>query len=147
MITSTTPTTSSTSVSGSSSSSSTGSSSAAASSSTDNTVDYNTFLQLLVTELQNQDPTNPADPTQYLSQLASFSAVGQAVQTNSKLDTMITSSALSQAESAIGKTVTSADGKTSGVVSSVAIGTDGTVTATLKSGSTLALGNGVTVSQ
>ena len=111
-----------------------------------NTVDYNTFLQLLVTELQNQDPTSPTDPTQYLSQLASFSAVGQSVQTNSKLDTMITSSALSQAETAIGKTVTSADGSTSGVVSSVAIGSGGSVTATLQNGSTLALGSGVTIS-
>ena len=111
-----------------------------------NTVDYNTFLQLLVTELQNQDPTSPTDPTQYLSQLASFSAVGQSVQTNAKLDTMLTTSALSQADSAIGRTVTSADGSTTGVVSSVAIGSGGTVTATLQNGSTLALSNGVTVS-
>ena len=109
-------------------------------------VDYNTFLQLLVAELQNQDPTSPTDPTQYLSQLASFSAVGQSVQTNAKLDTMITSSALSQAETAIGRTVTSADGSTSGIVSSVAIGSGGAITATLQNGSTLALGNGVTVS-
>lgn len=121
-------------------------SSSANSASTDNSVDYNTFLQLLVTELQNQDPTNPTDPTQYLSQLASFSAVGQSVQTNAKLDTMLTTTALSQADTAIGRTVTSADGQTSGVVSSVAIGSDGSVTATLKNGSTLALGSGVTIS-
>lgn len=54
------------------------------------TVDYNSFLKLLVAELQNQDPTSPADPTQYMSQLASFSAVGQTVQTNTKLDTLST---------------------------------------------------------
>ena len=126
----------------------TGTASTATSSTTTNpnTVDYNTFLQLLVTELQNQDPTSPTDPTQYLSQLASFSAVGQSVQTNAKLDTMLTTSALSQADSAIGRTVTSADGSTTGVVSSVAIGSDGTVSATLQNGSTLPLGNGVTVS-
>ena len=105
-----------------------------------------TFLKLLTEELQNQDPTNPTDPTQYLSQLASFSAVGQSVQTNAKLDTMLTTTALSQADSAIGRTVTSADGQTSGIVSSVAIGSDGTVTATLQGGSTLALGSGVTIS-
>ena len=126
----------------------TGTASTATSSTTTNpnTVDYNTFLQLLVTELQNQDPTSPTDPTQYLSQLASFSAVGQSVQTNAKLDTMLTTSALSQADSAIGRTVTSADGSTTGIVSSVAIGSDGTVSATLQNGSTLPLGNGVTVS-
>ncbi len=110
------------------------------------TVDYNSFLTLMVAELKNQDPTAPSDPTQYLSQLASFSSVGQAIQTNTKLDTILTTSALSQAETAIGRTVTSSDGQTSGIVQSVAIGSDGGITATLNGGSTLTLGNGVTVS-
>src|ERR1700712_246850 len=70
------------------------------------TVGYNSFLQLLVQEMKNQDPTSPSDPTQYLSQLASFSNVEQAIQTNSKLDTLLTTSALTEAESGIGKTVT-----------------------------------------
>ena len=138
-----TPTTAASTASTSGSSSSSSSSSAAAASAT---VDYNSFLKLLVAELQNQDPTQPADPTQYMSQLASFSAVGQTVQTNQKLDTIYTSSALSQAENAIGRTVTSADGKTSGTVNSVSIGTNGTITANLPGGKSLALVNGVTVS-
>ncbi len=86
------------------------------------TVDYNSFLQLLVQEMKNQDPTSPSDPTQYLSQLASFSNVEQAVQTNSKLDTMLTNSSLTLAEGVIGKTVTSGDGSVSGQVVSVALG-------------------------
>ena len=110
------------------------------------TVDYNAFLKLLVEQLKNQDPTQPTDPTQYLSQLASFSNVEQAVQTNSKLDTLLTTNALTQAESVIGKTVTSADGATSGTVASVALGTDGSTTATLTTGSTLPLTGGVRVS-
>ncbi len=110
------------------------------------TVDYNSFLKLLVAELQNQDPTAPTDPTQYMSQLASFSAVGQSVQTNQKLDTMLTTSALSQAEGAVGRSLTSADGKTSGKIISVSIGTGGIATATLDSGATVALGSGVAVS-
>ena len=109
------------------------------------TVDYNSFLKLLVAELQNQDPTSPADPTQYMSQLASFSAVGQTVQTNTKLDTLLTSSALTQAEGTVGRKVTSADGTTTGTVKSVAIGTSGTVTATLDTGKTVVMGSGVTV--
>ena len=121
----------------------TSSSTAAAASAT---VDYNSFLKLLVAELQNQDPTNPTDPTQYMSQLASFSAVGQTVQTNTKLDTLLTSSALTQAETTVGRTVTSSDGATSGVVTSVAIGSGGTATATLAGGQTLVLGSGVTIS-
>ena len=73
------------------------------------TVDYNSFLKLMVQELKNQDPTNPSDPTQYLSQLASFSSVEQGIQTNGKLDSLLTTSSLSQAEGVIGKQVTSAD--------------------------------------
>ena len=126
--------------------SSSSSTSAADAASASATVDYNSFLKLLVAELQNQDPTNPTDPTQYLSQIASFSAVGQTVQTNQKLDTMITTNALQQADTAIGRTVTSADGKISGKVSSASIGSDGTITATLANGTTLALGSGVTIS-
>ncbi len=124
-------------------SSTTASSSSSAASAT--TVDYNSFLKLLVAELQNQDPTSPADPTQYMSQLASFSAVGQTVQTNTKLDTLLTSSALTQAEGTVGRKVTSADGSTTGTVKSVAIGTGGTVTATLDTGKTVVMGSGVTV--
>jgi flagellar basal-body rod modification protein FlgD len=35
--------------------------------------DQSTFLTLLVTQLQNQDPLNPADSTQFVTQLAQFS--------------------------------------------------------------------------
>ncbi len=119
------------------------SASAAATAST--TVDYNSFLQLMIQEMKNQDPTSPSDPTQYMSQLASFSSVEQEVNTNNKLDSLLTTSSLSQAESVIGKTVSSSDGKTSGTVASVLLGTGGTATATLTNGSTLALGSGVTI--
>ncbi len=36
-----------------------------------------TFLQLLVAQLQNQDPTQPQDGTQFVSELAQFSSVQQ----------------------------------------------------------------------
>ena len=52
-------------------------------------VNYNQFLQLLIAEMQNQDPTNPMDPTQTVSQLATFSGVEQQVQTNTTLDNMM----------------------------------------------------------
>ena len=108
-------------------------------------VDYNAFLQLLVAQLKNQDPTQPTDSTQFLSQLASFSQVEQSIAANAKLDSLLTSSALSLADAVIGRTVTSADGKISGVVVSVKITSDGPI-ATLKDGSTLALGPGVVIS-
>ena len=97
-------------------------------------------------ELKNQDPSNPSDPTQFVSQIATFSNVEQAVQSNATLTSLLTTTALSQAENAIGKTVTSADGKTTGVVKSVALTSGGAATATLTSGATLQLDSTVTFS-
>lgn len=44
------------------------------------------FLQLLVSQMQNQDPTAPMDGTQLAAQLAQFSSVEQLITVNSKLD-------------------------------------------------------------
>jgi flagellar basal-body rod modification protein FlgD len=109
------------------------------------TLGYDQFLQLLITEMQNQDPTEPMDSTETVSQLASFSAVEQAVKTNTTLSSILASSSLSQAGSYVGRTVTSADGSVSGVVTSVTIGDSG-LTATLADGRTLAIASGITVS-
>ena len=51
-----------------------------------------------------------------VSQLATVSEVGQAVQTNQNLASLLTATSLTQAESLIGKTITSSDGSTSGQV-------------------------------
>ncbi|CAN7700847.1 flagellar hook assembly protein FlgD [Phyllobacterium sp. LjRoot231] len=108
-------------------------------------VDYQAFLKLLVAEMKNQDPTEPMDATQQISQLAQFSSVEQAVQTNTKLDQLLASSSLSQADGIIGRTVTSSDGTVSGVVESVRIYSDGMI-ATLKGGAQLPITAGIVVS-
>ena len=109
-----------------------------------NTVDYQSFLKLLVAQAQNQDPTNPTDSTQYLSQLASFSSVEQGVQMNQKLETLLASSRLAEANGLIGRQVISGDGATSGVVAFVTLsGAD--VVATLESGESLVVGDGVSI--
>lgn len=44
--------------------------------------DFETFLKMLTAQLQNQDPLNPIESTDYAVQLATFSSVEQQVQTN-----------------------------------------------------------------
>ena len=112
-------------------------------------VDYNTFLRLLIAEMKNQDPTNPMDTSQYMSQFAQLSSVEQAMQTNNKLDALLSSQSLSQANGLIGKTVSFTDStgaSFSGKVASVSINSDGSV-ATLENGTKVAIGPGLTISQ
>jgi len=107
-------------------------------------VDYQSFLKLLIAEMKNQDPTKPMDSTQYVAQLATFSQVEQSVQTNTKLDQIMQSSALSQADALIGRSITSADGKTTGTVASVRLASSGLI-AVLQNGTEIAVGPGVSV--
>jgi flagellar basal-body rod modification protein FlgD len=55
------------------------SSSSSATSATDKLANEQTFLQLFVSQLQNQDPLNPADGTQFVTQLAQFSQLEQTI--------------------------------------------------------------------
>ncbi len=69
---------------------------------------YNEFIQLLLTQLKNQDPTNPVDTSQFTQQLVSLSEVQQSVNTNSNLEKLISVSQGTQVNNAvnyIGKTV------------------------------------------
>jgi flagellar basal-body rod modification protein FlgD len=117
-------------------------------STSNNAVNYNAFLQLLIAEMKNQDPTNPTDTSQYMSQFAQMSSVEQAMQTNTKLDALLSSSALSQADGLIGRTATFTDstGATmSGKITSVSINSDGSI-ATLANGTRVMVGAGLTLS-
>lgn len=51
--------------------------------------DYETFLQMLTTQLENQDPTDPSDADELAVQLATFSAVEQQTYTNELLNDLI----------------------------------------------------------
>jgi len=51
------------------------------------------FLQLLVTQLKNQDPLNPSDPTEFTAQLAQFSSLEQLFNVNESLARMNTGGA------------------------------------------------------
>jgi flagellar basal-body rod modification protein FlgD len=52
-----------------------------------------TFLKILVAQIQNQDPTSPTDPTQFVTQLTQYSSLEQLIGINDgiqKLDTPAT---------------------------------------------------------
>ena len=68
--------------------------------------DYNTFLQLLTTQLKNQDPLSPMDTNTFTQQLVAMNGVQQQLETNSLLQQMVNqSSGAGPAINLIGKQV------------------------------------------
>ena len=65
----------------------TGSTGTTGSSTNQATITANDFLTLLVTEIQNQDPTTQTDPMQYITQLVGVNSLEQLVQINQTLTT------------------------------------------------------------
>ena len=120
--------------------------SAAASQSTSqkSKLDYNSFLKLLVAQMKHQDPTKPMDSTEYVAQLATFSNVEQAIESNRKLDQIIQESRFSQAVGLVGKSVKSLDGLGSGVVEQVRF-SQGEIIVKLSDGSELKINDQVTI--
>ncbi|HZT27559.1 MAG TPA: flagellar hook capping FlgD N-terminal domain-containing protein [Pseudolabrys sp.] len=62
---------------------------------------FTQFLQLLTTQLKNQDPLSPMDTNQFTQQLVEFSQVEQQLKTNSSLSTLVTLQQSAQATSAL----------------------------------------------
>jgi flagellar basal-body rod modification protein FlgD len=80
---------------------------------------FDTFLTLLTTQLQNQDPLSPLDTNQFTQQLVAFSSVEQQIQTNQSLTSLLALSDANQQASAagfIGRTIT-ADGSSTNLKS------------------------------
>jgi flagellar basal-body rod modification protein FlgD len=68
--------------------------------------DYNMFLKLLTVQMQNQDPLDPMDTSQYTQQLVQFSQVEQSMQQTSSLKDILarlSSQGVAQASSYIGR--------------------------------------------
>ena len=59
------------------------------------------FLQLLVTELQNQDPLNPVHNKEFIAELAQFSSLEQMQNMNTSFQTLLTQQSLSQLNFAV----------------------------------------------
>ena len=70
---------------------------------------FNEFLQLLTTQLQNQDPLSPLDTNQFTQQLVEFASVQQQVDMNTNMQTLISlqqTTAATQALQLVGSNVT-----------------------------------------
>jgi flagellar basal-body rod modification protein FlgD len=63
--------------------------------------DFDTFLQLLTTQLQTQDPLSPMDAEQFTSQLVQFAGVEQAIRTNTQLESLVSLMQLNQHTAAL----------------------------------------------
>ena len=110
------------------------------------TLDYDTFLRLLVAQMKNQDPTKPMDSTEYVAQLATFSNVEQLIASNRKLDQLVAESRMAQGASLVGLRVTSLESGTSGIVESVRISSSGIIAA-LEGGEELLITDQVSISR
>ena len=62
---------------------------------------FDTFLQLLTTQLQNQNPLDPLDTNQFTQQLVEFASVEQQVNMNTNLQTLISLQQTNEATSAM----------------------------------------------
>jgi flagellar basal-body rod modification protein FlgD len=92
----------------------TGTQAAATAAAASNSLGKEAFLTLLITQLQHQDPLNPADSTEFTAQLAQFSSLEQLSNVNENLATLKLYQASinnAQAVSFIGKEIV-AEGKT-----------------------------------
>ncbi len=93
-----------------STSSANGSNNSSSSSSSDSdTISANDFLTLLVTEMQNQDPTADSDPNQYINQLVEVNSLEQLIDINQTLSTDLgTPSSSSSGSSSVSSTAADA---------------------------------------
>ena len=76
---------------------------------------FTAFLQLLTTQLKNQNPLDPLDTNQFTQQLVQFAQVEQQLKSNSQLETLVSLQKTAQATQALGFVgqVVAIDGQTS----------------------------------
>jgi len=73
---------------------------AAAADASSSTITANDFLTLLVAEMKNQDPTQPTDPSQYISQMVDVNSLQQLVSINQGITSLDTAAGTTTAPAA-----------------------------------------------
>lgn len=72
-------------------------------------IDTDQFLQLMIEELQNQDPLDPTDSSQFLQQITQIREIGASDKLSETLDTVLAGQNLTTASGLIGKSVVALD--------------------------------------
>jgi flagellar basal-body rod modification protein FlgD len=88
------------------------------------------FIKMMVTQLQNQDPTKPADNGQLLAQMSQIGQLQSSTTLTDSIKGMVLQNQIGSAGNLIGKTVAGVDGQqnpVNGVVNSVKVQSDGVV--------------------
>jgi flagellar basal-body rod modification protein FlgD len=101
------------------------------------------FIQLMVTQLENQDPTQPTSSSDLLTQVSQIGQLESSTQLQSTMQSVTLQSQVGSASALIGKTVVGIDAnnnKSTGVVSSVSVA-GGAVSLNLDNGDTVAVTN------
>jgi flagellar basal-body rod modification protein FlgD len=100
------------------------------------------FMQLLVAQLQYQDPLQEMDENSFMQELATLTSMQQQEQINTNLSAMVSQSSLSQATNLIGATVTGTTTATSSDSSGTSVtGTVSSVTYSSTDGVTVQVGD------
>jgi flagellar basal-body rod modification protein FlgD len=95
------------------------------------TLNQSQFFQLLLAQMQNQDPLQPMDSSDFVTQLSQFSQLQTSQQLNTTMASFVAMQGMSQGAALIGKPVTYDPGTgvlAKGTVDSVAIDNAGNVT-------------------
>jgi flagellar basal-body rod modification protein FlgD len=95
-----------------------------------NGVNSDTFLKLLISQLENQDPDNPTDPTQFLSETADFEEVQQLSALSTDMTSLVGAQQSSAATSMLGQQVAGTDASgnpVSGIVTGVQLTSNGPI--------------------
>jgi len=85
-------------------------------------LDFQSLLQIILTQLTYQDPLKPVDNFQFVSQLAQFSQLQQSQTLNDQITSLLSAQAATQATSLLGRTVdlsTNAGSSISGTVKAI----------------------------